>query len=81
MTTLTIQIPDEVATGLSVEAAQRHVTLEQVVAEQLTRLVAGKKPKASRTYSSYFGVSKGQLGSFGTVEAVDKHLAESRNEW
>ena len=81
MTSLTIQIPDDVAKGIMAEAAQRHVSPEQVAAEQLIRLSPASKPKPARTYASFFGVAKGQAGAYGSVEAIDRYIAESRSEW
>ena len=49
MTSLTIQIPDEVAKGLMAEAAQRHMSPEQVAAEQLIRLSPVSKAKPTRS--------------------------------
>jgi hypothetical protein len=81
MTSLTIQIPDEVAESLMEEAAQRQVPPEQVAAEQLIRLSPANKPKPIRRYASFFRVAKGQPGSYGSVEAIDRYIAESRDEW
>jgi len=81
MKILTIQIPDEVADGLVAEAAQRHVSPEQVAAEQLIRMSPSSKPRSARRYSSFFGAAKGQPGSYGSVEEIDRYLTELRNEW
>ncbi len=81
MTSMTIQIPDDVAEGLMAEAAQRRVSPEQVAAEQLIRLSPASKPEPTRSYASFFGVAKGQPGAFGSVEAIDRYITESRNEW
>jgi len=79
MTSLTIQIPDEVAKGLMAEAAQRHVSPEQVAAEQLIRLSPANKAKPSaRSYASFFGAAK---GVYASPEAVDRAIEEMRNEW
>jgi hypothetical protein len=79
MTSLTIQIPDDVAKGLIDEAAQRHLSPEQVAAERLTRLSPASKPKSSgRSYASFFGAAK---GVYASPEAVDRAIEEIRNEW
>ncbi len=79
MTSLTIQIPDDVAQGLMAEAAQRHVSLEQVAVEQLIRVSPANKPKPSaRSYASFFGAAK---GVYASPEAVDRAIEEIRNEW
>ncbi|WP_025226824.1 hypothetical protein [Fimbriimonas ginsengisoli] len=81
MTKLTIQIPDEVAQGLEIEAAQRHISLEQVVAEQLIRLSPANKPKPIHRYASFFGVAEGRPGAHGSVEAIDRYVEDQRSEW
>ena len=79
MTSLTIQIPDDVAKGLMAEAAQRHISPEQVAAEQLIRLSPVSRPgPAGRSYASFFGAAK---GVYESPEAVDRAIEEMRNEW
>ena len=81
MKSLTIQIPDAVASDLVAEAAQRNVSPEQVAAEKVIRLSPAGHSMPARSYASFFGAAKGQPGSFGSVEAVDRFIAESRSEW
>jgi|GEM_PF-6723715 len=81
MTSLTIQIPDELAQGLVAEAVQRHISPEQVAAEKLILLSPPSQPKPTPTYKSFFGAAKGQPGSYGSLEEIDRYLTELRNEW
>jgi hypothetical protein len=78
MTSMTIQIPDDVAKGLMAEATQRHISPEQVAAEHLIRLSPASKPKPARSYASFFGAAK---GVYASPEAVDRAIEEIRNEW
>ncbi len=81
MTSLTIQIPDDVAKGLMAEAAQRNISLEQVAAEQLARLSPATRSEAPRvSYASLFGAARGP-GTHTSREEVDLYLAELRAEW
>jgi hypothetical protein len=70
-----------VAQSLLAEAAQRHISLEQVAAEKLIRQSPVPTAKPTRRYASFFGAAKGRPGSHGSVEAVDKYIAELRSEW
>lgn len=78
MTSMTIQIPDDVAKGLMAEAAERHISPEQVVAEHLIRLSPAIRPKSARSYASFFGAAR---GVYESPEAVDHAIQEMRNEW
>ncbi len=78
MTSLTIQIPDDVAKRLMAEATQRHISPEQVAAEQLIRLSPASKAKPSRSYASFFGAAK---GVYASPEDVDRAIEEMRSEW
>ncbi len=81
MKSLTIQIPDDVADGLVTEAALRHVTPEQLAAERLIEISPKGASKSAPTYASFFGAAKGRPGAHGSVEAVDRYVAEQRSEW
>jgi len=81
MKSLTVQIPDDVANGLIAEAAQRQISPEQVAAEQLIRMSPASKTKPTQRYASFFGAAKGQPGSYGSVEEIDRYMTELRNEW
>jgi N-acetyl-gamma-glutamylphosphate reductase len=74
---LTIQIPDDVAADLIAEAARRHVSPEEVAAEQVIRLSSASRPKPTRTYASYFGAAH---GVYGSPEAVDRAIEEMRRK-
>jgi hypothetical protein len=81
MTSLTIQLPDDVAKGLIAEATQRHISPEQVAVEQLIRLSPASKPKPARSYASFFGVANGRPGAHGSPEAADRYIEEIHSEW
>jgi hypothetical protein len=78
MTSLTIQIPDEVAKRLMAEAAQRHISPEQVAVEQLSRLSPAGESAPTRSYASFFGAAK---GVYRSPEDVDHAIEEMRSEW
>ena len=81
MTSMTIQIPDDVAKGLVAEAAQRHLSPEQVAVERLIRLSPTSEHSSARvSYASLFGAAQGP-GTHKSREEVDRYIAELRAEW
>jgi len=81
MTSLTIYIPDEVAQDLVADAFQRQVSPEQLVADELIRLYPKHSSDQIPDYTAYFGIAKGRPGALGSVEAIDRHIQELRDEW
>jgi len=81
MTSITLQIPDEIALQLEARAAERHITVEQFAAQQLMALVPQGNAGSPRSYAAYFGIAKGQPGVFGSKEAIDRYVDEMRSEW
>ena len=81
MTSLTIQLPDDVAKDIIAEAVQRHISPEQVAVEQLTRLSSSSKTQpTSVSYASLFAAAEGP-GTHKSREEVDSYIADLRAEW
>jgi len=73
--------PEQAAAQLLIEGANHHgkkIPMEDPVGmeEAMARVRA-----EHRTYASFFGAVKGRPGAHGSPEAVDRYIAELRNEW
>jgi len=81
-------IPQEYEPQIQKVARAQHITESEVLErifkaglEQFAATPSGKDTTRSRSYASFFGVAKGRPGAHGSREAVDRYIAELRDEW
>ncbi len=88
---MTFDIPQQYEPTIQEFALTQHISteeaLDRIIQAGLERYVPTDRtpvdsdlPRA-RSYASFFGVAIGRPGAHGSREAVDRYIAELRNEW
>ena len=83
---MSFEIPASIEPEVRRFADAKHISADEAVLQLITaglKAQPDEQTKASGrpSYASMFGAAKGGPGAHGSPEAVDRYIAELRNEW
>ena len=82
-----LHIPESSPRGQAIQSLvdENHSTpqevLERLVDEGLRATTGELATPPRRSFASFWGVGRGRPGAHGSREAVDRYIAELRDEW
>ncbi|MGV3617198.1 MAG: hypothetical protein ACO1SV_17870 [Fimbriimonas sp.] len=84
---VSIDLPDDIESTVKAFAASAHLSTEDAILRLIeaglkheSRVIAGEESNPRPSYASMFGAAKtGE--AYRSPEAVDRYIAELRNEW